>query len=253
MAPTFRHGKATALFMNGIDASSVTRDTTITGVADAADVTTYGDNDMVPLAGGIRDGSFSADCFWDSQSSTATDNLTAHLITQLGGSTGVITTLAHSTVVSGQARLLTGFTSSLEIASPASDAVTLKIEQSVNGGLRVGRIVYPKTILTTTASATATNSGISGGSTSGGVGHFHLLLGSTITSIVGKIQHSSASVTWADIITFTATTTPVARRSTMAGAVKQYVRGTLSTFTGGVSKSATIFMAFARHGKQEGK
>ena len=136
-----------------------------------------------------------------------------------------------------------------DISVPHDDIVGVAIDAQACDGYYGGRILRPLGAITTTGSGSGVatpGTTVAGGTTGGGIGHFHLTTQSTLTSLTNKIQHSTSGSTWADLITFTAATHETFQRSTVSGTIKERLRSTVSTFTGGAWKSATLAVAFSR-------
>ncbi len=85
----------------------------------------------------------------------------------------------------------------------------------------------------------------------GGAGYFQLTAftsGALATAVLARVQHSSDNVTFADLISFTAATAaPVGQRIALGSTVvvERYTRMATS-YTGGSSAQATMFVGFAR-------
>ena len=136
--------------------------------------------------------------------------------------------------------------------SPADDVVKVSAAAQVSGGQNPGVWLAPLAARTSTGALTEVNSGVAAGTTYGGVGHLHMTAASTIATHRWLIQHSSSSTAWATLLTFSSSTGTTAagavQRSTVAGAVKRYVRANCAVLTGGTGVSATVAVAFARNG-----
>jgi len=115
------------------------------------------------------------------------------------------------------------------------------------GGLDGGVLLAASQTIT----ATVANTGVdnAAASTNGGVAHLHVTTNTRNGAITVKVQHSSNNSTWADLFTFTATTsatTTSERIEVAAGtAVNRYLRANVSGFAGS-SGTATITVGFAR-------
>lgn len=259
MAPTFRSGKGAVLLFNNANLSGILQNVTVQQSAAALDVTVYGDNDKAYISG-LRDGNVKYEGLFDgtalSTASTAsTGALDYRFATALQASTQPVVTYGpEGGTIGRRARLYRQESVSYMAQSPVADVVRVSAEGQIsNGKTQAGVWLLPPAAYTSTSSTYASvNSGVTGGTTSGGTGHFHMTADSTVATFQVKIQHSSAAVSWADLITFSSSTGTTAsgsvQHSTVSGTVKQYVRAAITTFTGGTGKSATVGVAFARAG-----
>jgi len=258
MAPTFRSGKGARLLFNNADLSAILQDVSVTGSAKALDVTAFQQNDMAYIAG-VRDGTVKYSGMFDgtalSTASTATTGaLDARFQSALAASTQPYVTYGpEGDAIGRRARLWRQETVNYTAQSPVSDVVKVSADGQLSGRQYAGVWLLNSAARTSTSSTFASvNSGVAAGTTQGGVAHFHMTADSTITTFRAKIQHSSAGSAWADLISFSSSTGTTSansvQRSTVAGTVKRYVKAIIPTFTGGAGKSATVAIAFSRHG-----
>lgn len=241
------HGKGVRVLCDERDLSDFLREVQVSAEAETSDVTTFGDNDRSFIPG-IRDATYSFDGLF-AASTTAADDIANFFDGSIGGSTRHVYTVDLTRSTGGRAWLIFADNTQYDISSPLSDVVSLSVDAQASGGYRGGRMLRPLAAATSTGSNTGVltvGTTSAGGTTGGGVGHLHITAASTVTSIVTKIQHSTSGSTWADLITFTAATQETFQRSTVSTTVKERTRATISTFTGGASKSASISVAFAR-------
>lgn len=250
MAVSPIHGKGVRVLIDEKDFSPFLKSVSVSAEVDTSDVTTFGDNDKEFIPG-LRDATYTFDGLF-SASTTAADDIANFLDGSLGGSTRHAFTVDLGRSTGGRAWLVNADNTSYDISSPVDDVVSLSVDAQASGGYAGGRTLRPLSAATSTGS----NSGVltagttaAGGTTGGGVGHFHLTAQSTLTSLTCKVQHSTSGSTWADLITFTATTAETFQRSTVSGTVKERLRSTISTFTGGAGKTATLGVAFSRRFK----
>lgn len=257
MAPTFRHGKKVAVFVDQFHFSDQFNEFTVSASMDAAETTTFRNDDKTYIVG-LRDVTVSLGGLFASSgssgvgASTDIDSAAEFFDDALGGSTRVtVTILPDSTAVGARALLMTGDPVAWDVSAPASGVVNTALEIQGSQGYRGGRVLRFQVASTSTGSQAAVDSGLTnGGTTGGGVGHLHVTsVSSTFGSATFKIQHSTSGSTWADLITFTATTGRTFQRSTVAGTIKEQVRSTLSSYTSaGTSDTITASIAFARQG-----
>ena len=251
--PNFRHGKNSRLIVSTIDASSLFNEMTMTHSVDTAETTVFGLDDRTYIAG-QRDGTFSASGFLDATTAGTGDPF-AKFRAALGSTTNLIITAAPgapggSTLTAGSmCHMGSGVVTGFETAAPAMGVVTAKFDAQVSDRYDIGRITYsPGAARNSTIAGTAVDSGVVLGTTRGGVSHFHITQAGTagLTSVTVKTQHSSNASAWADVHTFTSTSTGVSRVAS-TGTIKRYVRGTISAVSG-ATPAVKVTIAFARRG-----
>ena len=245
MAPTFKHGKGSAFLFNEHDFSQWFSEGTISQSCDVSETSGFGDSDKEYI-GGMRDGtaSFSGlSDFTTGQGNGPEEKIRGLLASTtppkvsfgLGGST-----------IGNRVKMLQGHVTGHEIGVPAQEVVSASVE--VQATDRVDSGVWlkgPLSSVTTTGASASVDSGFAAGTTRGGVAHLHITSETNLGSATVKVQHSSAAVSWADLITFTAATGVSVQRSTVAGTVKRYTRE-IRTALSGASVSVTHAVAFAR-------
>lgn len=256
MAPTFRHGKKTAVLIDQYLFSEFLNSFTISASMDPAETTTFGRDDKTYVVG-LRDVTLSLEGLHASSGnagvgpSTNVDGITEFFDDALGGSTRVVVTvLPDSTAIGSRALMMTGDPVAWDVSAPVSDVVSCSAEIQGSFGYRGGRLLRYNVASTSTGAQAAVNSGLTnGGTTGGGVAHLHVTsVSSTFGSATFKVQHSTSGSTWADLITFVATTAASFQRSTVAGTVKEQVRSTISAYTSaGAADTITASLAFARN------
>lgn len=264
MAPTFRSGKDQALYFNNANMGQILQNVTVSASVGDLDTTVFGNSDRTRIAG-LRDGTVTYEGLFDgtalSTASTATTGaLDAKFQSALAASTDPIVTYGpEGDTLGRRARLFRHVQTEYVASSPANDVVKVTAAGAMSTRADYGVWLHALAARTSTSSTfTSVDSGYDAGTTGGGVAHLHVTADSTLTSVVVKIQHSSAAsastASWADLITFTSfdesTIAAAAQRSTVSGTIKRRTRTIISTFTGGAGKSATFATAFARRGKQ---
>ena len=182
----------------------------------------------------------------------AADNIADYLDNALGGSTKFVVSVAldGGATTGKRAFLLQGHAVKHDVQAPFDDIVKIAVDVQASGGYQGGRWLAGPTTSAATANGGAVDSGLTnGGSTGGGLGHAHIIAERNVVTATLKVQHSTSGSTWADLITFTAATGRTFQRSTVAGTVKERVRGALTTLTeGATGGSLTWAVAFARGG-----
>ena len=264
MAPTPRAGKGQALLFNNANLGQILQQVTVTASVEALDTTVFGNNDVNRIPG-LRDGTVSYAGLFDgtalSTASTAsTGALDDRFSAALQASTQPIVTYGpEGDTLGRRARMWRQESMEYVAGSPTNDVVKVTASGAISGRQDFGVWLHALAARTSTSSTfTSVDSTYDAGTTGGGAAHLHVTADSTLTSVVVKIQHSSAAsastASWADLITFTSfdesTSAVSAQRSTVSGTVKRRTRMIISTFTGGTAKSATLGVAFARRGLQ---
>lgn len=238
--PTFRHGKRTAVLLNGTDMSPFLNEATTTTEIETAETTTFGDTDKTYIVG-LADGTISTSGLFDSTAG-ASDAVLRGLIAQ---EDNTFTVLPEGNTAGTRSILANGQLTSYEISSPVADVISISAEVQADGGLLNGVAL---TGLESTGSASATTSEInnSASTSNGGLFNLHVTSNTHDGSATIKVQHSSDNVTYADLVTFTSVSasTTGGESITSTGAVNQYLR-TLSTLAG-ASGSVTYHVSAAR-------
>ena len=242
MAPTFRHGKSTRVFINGTDFSCILNEASFTGSNATAEVTAFCDDDRTYIPG-QRDATIT----FSGMADFSTDEKDALWDTQLGGSTDSIITYAlEGAAVGRRAALVAGVETARGLTAPMSGVVAASVDYQANDGPRFGYMLSSTTPVTATGATASVQDG-STGSTNGAVAHLHVTALSTAAGndIVVAVQDSSNNSTWADLISFTVDTTgPTSVRSASAGLVNEYLRGNVASMT---SSSVTYSLAVGRN------
>lgn len=233
--PTFAHGKATEVYMQGLDLSSHLRTVTASADVDVAEASTFADDDKVFVVG-QTDATMSAEGLMDT--------------TMNGSVTAVIaagTEQAYSYYPTGSVVGSPGFgvwaaITSYEVTSDLGDVVGISLEVQSDVGLE--RMLSHFALAQVTTSGTATVVDNAGSSTAGAYGYLHATAVSGTVTV--KVQDSADNVTYADILTLgtlTAATGPVGLRSTVSGTIRRYTR-LVYTATAG---TATFVAGFGRN------
>lgn len=238
--PTFRHGKTTAVLLNGTNMSPFLNEATTTTEIETAETTTFGEQDKTYITG-LSDGTISTSGLFDSTAGASNDVLTG-LIAQADNT---FTVMPLGVAAGNPAVIANGQMTSYEVSSPVGDVIAISAEVQADGGLLHGVAL---TGFTNTGSASAITTGIDNSASTGNGGLFNLHL--TANNRNGgasiKVQHSSDDVTYADLVTFTSVSASITdgESITSTGTVNQYLR-TLSTLAGS-SGSVTYNVSAAR-------
>ncbi len=238
--PTFRHGKRTAVLLNGTNMSPFLNEATTTTEIETAETTTFSDLDKTYIVG-LADGTISTSGLFDSTAGASNDVLTG-LIAQ---EDNTFTVLPEGVTAGNTAIIANGQLTSYEVSSPVGDVIAISAEVQADGGLLHGVAL---TGLVSTGSASATTTGINNGTSTanGGLYNLHVTANTRDGSTTITVQHSSDDVTYADLVTFTSVSASATggESITSTGTVNQYLR-TLSTLAG-ASGSVTYQVSAAR-------
>jgi len=244
--PTFRHGKNTIVLFNAFNLTEYFNSVSTSAMAEAVETTTFGSANKT-YAIGMKDGTVSLEGLWAGDA-TGVDEVLAAAVTS--DAKNIITVGTEGATLGRRAKLVNTDETSYEISGAVADMVTISAEAQASGtvgGFDGGVLLAANQTVT----ATVANTGVdnAAASTNGGVAHLHVTTNTRNGAITVKVQHSTNNSTWADLLTFTATTsatTTSERIEVAAGtSVNRYVRANVSGFAGS-SGSATITVGFAR-------
>jgi hypothetical protein len=233
----FVHGKNTGVLVGAYDLSAFFNSAQVGKTVDAAEVTTFGKDDKVYLAG-QEDGSLSLGGFFDGDAGAVDAVLAAAFAADTPVSV-VWSGLATLGNVGGVANVVqTDYT----VTSPVGDAVQVSASGQADGGVRAGgRLLAPLVARTSVAALTGVDD--TAASTFGGVAHLHVTA-FTGTNCTIKVQHSTDNSVWADLITFGSVTDEGSERAVASGTVNRYLRVNV---TAGTFTSVTFAVVFARN------
>lgn len=237
--PTFRHGKKTAVLLNGTDMSPFLNEATSTQEIETAETTTFGDQDKTYIVG-LADGTISTSGLFDS-SAGASDAVLSGLI---AAEDNTFTVLPEGLTAGTRSILANGQMTSYEISSPVADVVSISAEVQADGGLYSGVALNGLAVV----SASGVSASIDhGAATSNGVlANLHVTANDRDGAATIKVQDSADGSTWADLVTFTnvSASATVGESITSTGTVNRYLRAehTLA----GASGSVTFHVSVAR-------
>lgn len=237
--PTFRHGKRTAVLLNGTDMSPFLNEATTTQTLETAETTTFSDSDKTYIVG-LGDGTISTSGLFDG-SAGASD---AVLRGTLAQEDNTFTVLPEGATAGYRSIIANGQVTSYEVSSPVADVVSISAEVQADGGLFHGVALNGQQ----TVSASGVTTGIdNGASTSNGaLCNLHVTSNSRDGATTIKVQHSSDDATYADLVTFTnvSASATSGESITATGTVNQFIRAqhTLA----GSSGSVTYHVSAAR-------
>lgn len=246
--PTFRHGKNTVVLFDKYDLSQYFNSATTSAMAEAVETTTFGSANKT-YAVGMKDGTVSFEGLWSGVLDTEGSDAVLH--TAIASTTKKIITVAtEGATIGRRCKLVNTDETSYEIKAAVADMVTISAEAQASGtvgGLDGGVLLAAsQTVTATVANSSVDNAAAT---SNGGVAHLHVTTNTRNGAITVKVQHSSNGSTWADLTTFTATTsatTTSERIEVAAGtSVNRYLRANVSGFAGSTG-SAIITVGFAR-------
>lgn len=257
MAPIYRHGQSAAVLIDEKNMGDFLREVTFAGSMDAADVTNFGSGCDKEFIKGLKQVVISCDGLWAAATAAvgfSTNDIANFFDAHFAGSSNAVVTVAPEGLSTGRrAYLLSGLQTTWDVSAPVADVVSCSLEfqgAAATPGYSPGRLLTYRTNSATTGSggtvAYSGSTAVTPGTTGGGVGHLHVTSETNVTTATFKVQHSTSGSTWADLITFTAATGITHQRSTVAGSIKEKLRGTCFAFTG--AGSMTWGVSFARNG-----
>jgi len=237
--PTFRHGKKTAVLLNGTNMSPFLNEATTTQEIETAETTTYGQDDKTYIVG-LSDGTISTSGLFDS-SAGASDAVLSGLIAQ---EDNTFTVLPEGALAGSRSIIANGQLTSYEISSPVADVVAISAEVQADGGLFHGVALNGLQIVSASGVTGSVDNSVA---TGGGVlANLHVVANTRDGDTTIKVQDSADGNTWADLVTFTnvSASTTAGESITSTGTVNRYLRAehTLA----GSSGSATYHVSVAR-------
>ncbi len=233
----FVHGKATVVLGDDVALTGYLTQHTASKTVQIVDVTTYGSDDRVFLAG-VEEGALSINGLFDAAAS-ASD---VELHSALGASTGKILTVGYGGLTIGnRTAMLQARETSYNINGSVQDAVRLAATFQADGGIDRGVALHDLTAETGTGNYSSVDNTAS--TANGSLAHLHVSA-FTGTDCTIKVQHSTDDAIWSDLITFTTVSGVTQERSTSAGTVNRYVRAAI---TAGTFTSVTFAVSFARN------
>lgn len=242
--PSFVHGKGIKVLCNAMNLSQILNDATVTTTVDTAETTVFGDNDKTYIVG-MRDAVANFGGLIDRSTAGRVQDVVQNALGNASAQNWTVGVEGDS--VGSNAKLFQAFGNNFEVSSPVAGVVGVSIAVQVTDRADFGTWHKALGARTSTGTSASVDSGITAGTTAGGVAHLHITAQSTLTTgLTVKVQHSSAGAVWTDLITFSAATSTGSQRSVATGAVKRYTRETASGLVGGAGKSATYAVAFAR-------
>lgn len=241
---SFRHGKNTKVWFNGLDLSPYLNAAGMDVSRDLSDITTFGSNGWKEFLSGLLSATFAFEGHYDPTQNTiwgATEG-------QFGTDNGVLTYCPGGGAAVGDlARLALITGSDYRESSPIGDKVAMAWDVTNEGDLHFGYVLHPLAEDTNTTTGSTRDDGAA--TTNGWTAHIHCpaLDGG---SWVVKLEDSANGSAWADVTggAFTALTAAGYQRlQSLAGAtLRRYVRYTATRTGGSVGNGITFALAIAR-------
>lgn len=231
---TFTAAKDGNVFVNGYELTGYFSQSDVSKSAEAFQTTTFG-NDAHTRIGTLKDGQWSASGFLDESTSGGVGEV---LDAALGDDHTEISFYPTGDAVGEIGYGVKAVETSKEVSAPVAGVVEVTAEAQANNAAE--RLTSRRALSSATASGTATSVDNSASSSAGAVGFLHVtsLAGGTLTV---KYQDSTDDNTYADLLTFTATSASTfSERVSVTGTVDQYTR-VVHTLTGGTAIFQTGF------------
>ena len=232
------HGSDAVVIGDEIALTGFLNNTTVTSSVQTVNVTAFGNNSEVFLAG-VGSGSLALAGMFDA-AANASD---AELHGALAAASGKIVTVGYGGLAIGnRVSMIQGRITSYNVQSPAADAV--RVSATFDGDGPVSSGVSLHDLVAVSGAGNYASVDQSSSSAFGGFGQLHVTA-LTGTNVIVKIQDSTDNSTFADFITFTSATGATQQRSaTVTGTLNRYVRAIVS---GGTFSSATFTCSLARN------
>lgn len=217
--PTFRHGKRTAVFLNGTDMSPFLNEATTTQEMETAETTTFGDNDKTYIIG-LADGTISCSGLFDSTAGASDDVLNG----LIGEEDNSITVCPEGATAGRRAVLANGQLTSYEVSSPVSDVVSISAEIQADGGLYHGVVLAGNLSASATSQTTAIDNTVA--TSNGALCSLHLTSNTHDGTAIVKVQHSADNISFVDLVTFSTVSASATAGETVTanGTVNRYLR-----------------------------
>lgn len=241
--PTFVHGKGVAVFIDQYNFSSYFGDLTASNNVETAETTTFGDSAKTYIVG-LEDGTVSLSGWFESTTSTGTDQYFASVLGSATKQKVIIAPAGHSN--GARAILVQADDTSYEVSSAIADVVKASAEFQANDGLDHGVILSSGSAVSATGNGTSVDNAAA--SSNGGVAYLSVPTNTRNGNITVKVQQSADNSTFTDLVTFTvvSSTSKTSERVEVAAgtSVARYLR--VSYTVAGSTGSATPTVAFAR-------
>ena len=235
--PTFRHGKKTAVLLNGTDMSPFLNEATTTQEIETAETTTFGLQDKTYIVG-LADGTISTSGLFDSTAGASDAVLSGLIATE----DNTFTVLPEGATAGTRAILANGQLTSYEISSPVADVVAISAEVQADGGLYHGVALNGLQVISASGVSGSVDNAVATGN--GVLANLHVTANNRNGATTIKVQDSADGSTWVDLVTFTSVSasTTVGESITSTGTVNRYLRAehTLAGSSGSVTYHVSV-------------
>lgn len=229
------HGKGSGVFVAEFDLSSDLTQYTFGKSRQLVNVTTFGNDDKVFLAG-IGEGQIGVQGIWNSATDQSDEELNA-----LDGTETVITASPTAAAAIGdRAHMVKGFIENYQPRAPHNDAVRFSSGVKASAGAYTGVVLHPDV----QRSAAADFASVDGTAQSAnGLTAFLHVTQFSGTDATVTIEDSTDDAIFGSLVAFTQVTGLTSEPVTVAGTVERYLRVALTgTFT-----TVTFVVSAARH------
>jgi hypothetical protein len=214
---TGTHGKHARTYINGFDLSSYLNSFGVAQTADTVETSAFSSSDKTYVVG-LRDATVSAEGFF-AGSTVQTD----YVFNQVLGSTVIWSYYPAGPALSNAGYGVKSIETAYEITSPIDGVVSISVEgQAILGA---DRILSHHDLISESTTGNETSIDATAASSRGATGYLQITgITGGITATI-RIQDSSAGSTFADLISFTASTGITAERSiSSSGTIKRFTR-----------------------------
>ena len=229
---SFVHAKGTEIFAHGRDISGYCKSAKVSGKADTAETTTFGNSSKTHLAG-LVDATMALEGFVDGAASGG-DSILAALF---GIDSKIFSRYPAGDTRGNYGQHMSAAQVSYDITGSIADAVGFSAEaQSSVAAERGQSLKSGSDSVTTSTSETVVDDAAS--SLNGGAAYLHVLSKASGTTIDVIIEHSDTGVgAWSTVATFAqASAAGVAERVAIVGTIKEFVRASWALGGGGTWK-----------------
>lgn len=234
------HGRATKVLLDQYSLTGTFQKAAIKLKADRPDTAAFSDAWKRHAVLGLIDATVNLSGQFDSTATSGNSAVLSTLVDSDPPTFSVVDIAPNGFTIGNYSMMLSGVDNQLDIDSANTKVVDVSGALMSDGQFDLGVSLHDLTAETTTITGTAVDEAAA--TTNGGVGHLHVT-SANVSSVTIKIQHSTDSTTWADLITFVAVTTTGSQRIELAAGstVNRYVKAIISAFTGTTLTFAVTF------------
>lgn len=241
---TVAAGANAKVWLDGFDMSGFFREFSISADKAVHDATTFGNNGSRAKAVGVKHGMATGLAFSDDTLNTGS---WAVLSARYGsGVSGLYVWGPHGLDFGSMSVALYSEESAFSPQSLIDDLIKITVNaEAKEDAVDFGVVLHANSAETSFPfNGTAVDNGAA--TSNGGVGSVHVFaIAGAAPNVVYRIQHSTNGSVWADLITFTASTTAnTSQRTEVTGTVNRHLRMTITE--GGTTSSVTGGVVFAR-------